>query len=192
MHQCDEDDEDFRDEISNMHQAWQLSSASHKRVFVPINDQFNASRTAFAKPGGGSHWSLLLWTVSKNPSPSSIPSCTFYHFDSSSGYNTTAALAVSQKLMKVLYCGTKTDPIHIGAADVNECKTPQQCNAYDCGVFLLGFAEALSSAKDDFTPKYCKEKYEDTVSSFASRDEFAVKLRRRIYEDIRTLLASKI
>jgi Ulp1 family protease len=186
MHQCDEEDEDFVDEVSNMHQAWDLSSTSHKRVFVPINDQFNASRTAFAKPGGGSHWSLLLWTITRNTSLS-MPSCSFYHFDSSSGYNKTAALAVSQKLLKVLHCRSKSDLTNIDSINVNECKTPQQNNAYDCGVYLLGFAEALSSVKDDLTSESCKEKYEETVSSYAGGDEFAVKLRQQICDDIRTL-----
>ena len=174
MHQCDEDDEDFLDEMSNLHHAWSLSAES-KRIFIPINDQFNQSRTAFSRPGGGSHWSLLLWT---------LPDCNFYHFDSSSGYNSSAALTVSRKLLKVLRL--KAIPGQPFETNVKTCKTPKQQNGYDCGVYLLGFAETLTSFHGE------SQKYGDVICKELSRDDFTKMLRKRISNDIRGIIQSEI
>ena len=190
MHQCDEDDEDFRGEISNLHRTWDLSSKSYKRVFVPINDQFSQSHAAFTRPGGGSHWSLLLWTIaSNNDIDLSIP--TFYHFDSSSGYNASAASAVSRKLMKVLHCNLPASSDEI-MFHVKECITPQQKNGFDCGVYLLGFAEGLTSVHDSAPADHCcQEKYEAALQVATSGSDFASILRGKIAADIRGLISQR-
>lgn len=194
MHQCDEDDEDFQDDVSNLYQAWglsklqgqstttttSLSKRKTKRIFVPINDQYAQSRSAFAIPGGGSHWSLLLWeitiirSVSESESAKSEHGRTYtqsmgeaeilsgyFHFDSYKGYNSSAAKAVAKKLSKVLTC-TQSSIVNPNVSVV-ECQTPQQNNGYDCGVFMLGFAEAL--ALDD--------------SGFGSQIEYETALKTR-------------
>lgn len=101
MHQLTEDDEDYGDELSSLNAAWNLpqsrTSNKRKRIFVPISDQFGESKAAFARPGGGNHWSILLWEVN------ALTGVEFYHFDSSRGVNRTAAEVVAKKLHKVLY-----------------------------------------------------------------------------------------
>eukprot|EP00804_Cyclotella_cryptica_P000294 CCRYP_010224-RA/>CCRYP_010224-RA protein AED:0.05 eAED:0.05 QI:252/1/1/1/1/1/2/114/300 len=224
MHQCDENDDDFVDESFNLYQAWDLikfnlsatesitaspsTKKLFKRVFVPINDQFNGSRETFTRPGGGSHWSLLLWTImepvsqmvtsSPNRDDTSATSC-FFHFDSSSGYNSRAAVAVAQKLLKVLHCNLESNygamPVD---ANVKECKTPLQSNGYDCGVCVLGFTEALSYLSiDTCMSQFCQERYEATLHEYACGlsdkkcDVFA-SLRKQIGDDIRELISSGI
>jgi Ulp1 family protease len=194
MHQCDEEDEDFPEEVVKLNQAWGLakfqassesspSSTLSKRIFVPINDQFNQSRTVFTRPGGGSHWSLLLWTIILDPHK--LPTSTFYHFDSSSGYNASAAASVARKLLKVLHSHPNDATI---VADVTECKTPQQNNGYDCGLCLLGFAEALLNQD----PSLSQERYEAALEEYASGEKgetFASILRKQISQAIRELMS---
>ena len=188
MHQCGEDDEDFHEEITNLHRTWELSSKSCKRVFVPINDQFNQSHATFTTPGGGSHWSLLLWTTAANGTALSISN--FYHFDSSSGYNASAALAVSKKLMKVLHCNLPCSQEI--TPQIKECKTPQQNNGFDCGVYLLWFAEGLSSVIDDVgTSQCCQETYEAALKDNTCGTNFAILLREKIAADIRGLISQR-
>lgn len=222
MHQCNEKDEDFADDIFNLYQAWDLKKLTQsanesmtesttktkfyiKRVFVPINDQFSRSREAFTRPGGGSHWSLLLWTItssvplietSQSNLDETVPTSFFYHFDSSSGYNSLAAAAVAQKLLKVLHCNLISNEGSIEVdANVMECKTPQQNNAYDCGLYLLGFTEALSLLCVDSTmSQFIQEKYEVTLHEYASalsngKCEVFTLLRKRIVDDIRDLIS---
>jgi len=223
MHQLvDEDDEDYEDELSNLRASWKLpelpteTSAQEtmqrhrypkrKRIFIPISDQFGASRSTFARPGGGSHWSLLLWTIN---STKETMNDGFYHFDSSSGYNAMAAQAVADKVHKVLCYGessimpSKTDN---GAAnnamrmEVVECITPQQGNGYDCGVFACGFAEALSScaslssSDDTIENENCKKRYESILKGHfderGGQEEFAKGLRKSMSDDI-SMLAKK-
>jgi Ulp1 family protease len=191
VHQCDEDEEDFHEEVSNLHDAWSLSSKGCKRIFVPINDIMNRSRASFMKPGGGSHWSLLLWTIASKDKTqdSTLPTSTFYHFDSSNGYNASAASVVSQKLIKVLYCNS---PIIVQTTNttVKECKSPQQNNGYDCGVYLLGFAEALSSC-DWPVMKCCQQQYEVALREYIGGAEFASILRKRIANDVRGFISTE-
>ena len=192
MYQCHENDEDFAEEAANLHHAWNLSTNSCKRIFVPISDQFNRSRDDFARPGGGSHWSLLLRTISRNTredvestSNPTIQSSTFYHFDSSCGYNASAALVVSRKLIKVLHINS---PMETAAANVHECKSPQQGNGYDCGVYLLGFAETLSSLQIDSPIDKRKKEYEETLCAKVDGAGFASQLRKRIVNVIHELI----
>ncbi len=146
MHQLDEDDEDYDDELSNLNASWNLprcptcrdadgtenggsnpgggtTSArlgggeriTTRRIFIPINDQFGMSRASFVRPGGGNHWTILLWEIDATyyeiDGEFHVPSvgARFYHFDSSRGVNESAAEAVAKKLQKV--CLVRYDAI---------------------------------------------------------------------------------
>ena len=231
MHQLPKDDEDYEDELSNLNASWKLPKPSEpdyydkdtkdlspgqkpntlhrksqamKRVFVPISDQFGASRSAFARPGGGYHWSLLLWEIDatyfevNNRFGTSEVKVFYRHFDSSRGCNALAAAAVAKRLHDVLcssfdelddvLCASASKVDGIAKVEVIECKTPQQRNGYDCGVLTLGFAEALSTS-DGFVKKV--EDYESLLQSYFEENgghgEFAFGLRERIGDDIREL-----
>ena len=133
VHQLTEDDDDFDKELLNLNASWNLPQSptsghdvdgmkkvgkenlraqkltqthSRKRIFVPISDQFGESKVAFARPGGGSHWSLLLWEVNNlyyetDEGFNALVGVGFYSFDSSQGVNKTAAEVVAKKLHKV-------------------------------------------------------------------------------------------
>ena len=82
------------------------------------------------------------------------------------------------------------------SVEVEECETPQQKNTYDCGLFALGFAEALTSPKynycivlDETGTKYDGsqlQKYIDESGGF----RFASKLRSRIAHYIHQMMES--
>lgn len=214
VHQCEDDDE-FQD----LYRTWNLSSSASSpvtRIFVPINDQCGASKRKFGIPGGGNHWSLLLWELVDNCSEVKSDDggeaavkrkvergCRFHHFDSSQGYNSSAALTVARKLYDVLragggigseenMCKSKAegttelqDPV-----SVLECRTPQQTNGYDCGIYMLGMAEATSSVSAPSLLGAAKEAYEDAVAVRIGGGEegsFAPEMRRRIAKEIRRL-----
>ncbi|KAL7524155.1 hypothetical protein ACHAWF_000836 [Thalassiosira exigua] len=164
-----------------------------KRVFVPISDQFGASRSAFARPGGGHHWSMLLWEINSlyyeiDDGYCALVGVGFHHFDSSRGCNAPAAIAVAKKLHQVL-CSTMSEQDGVAdVVDVEECKTPQQRNGHDCGLHALGSAEALCASEDY---GFLKEEHEDIVRRHFEENgghaEFASNLRKRIGDDIREL-----
>ena len=185
IHQCDENDDNFLEQVSSLYQAWDVPTKS--KIFVPINDQFNKSRVEFSRPGGGSHWSLLLWTINNCSEDLGRWDSNFYHFDSSKGYNASAAIRVSEKLMKVLHCNVSIAKTEI-SANVIECKTPQQNNGYDCGLFLLGFSQVLSS-NDLPSDKISKQQFEHALYQYASGTHFASELRKTIASDICKLLS---
>ena len=147
MHQLTEDDEDYTDELTNLNVTWNLllkpqkttssipinDDTNNKRtvvrgkkrnivIVVPISDQFGQSRTQFTKPGGGNHWSILLWSVVHQQQPhhddemcrlattstsSSKVDVRYYHFDSCQGTNRKAAEMVAHKLHRVCFCAKK-------------------------------------------------------------------------------------
>ena len=72
--------------------------------------------------------------------------------------------------------------------EVLECRTPQQRNGYDCGVFTLGFAEALS-ASDDFVKEHHEDILQSHVEENGGQEKFASGLRTQIGDDIRGLAA---
>jgi hypothetical protein len=234
MHQLNEHEDytEYRTEISKLNASWKLPTSSlpsssntfdfyctksdseiivtRRRIFIPICDQFGATHAEFAVPGGGSHWSMLLWEVIARYYPKGFHvqfTSSFSHFDSSSGYNTDAAWRVAKKLQRVLQC-SKTDGGYNVWMDgdpdelhVVECLVPKQNNGYDCGIFALGFAEAILSAsmqqlypdgKMDRPTK--KEVHEAIVRAHfetnGGPEAYASRLRRQIGEDIRALASS--
>ncbi|XP_011306138.1 sentrin-specific protease 8-like isoform X2 [Fopius arisanus] len=89
-------------------------------VFFPVNNCDDR------EDPGGAHWSLLVYSRSE-------ASC--FHFDSSTGFNRTISQQFSRKIMKFMNGGR-------GKGFV-EVRCPQQGNSYDCGIFVLCFAERI-------------------------------------------------
>lgn len=118
-HQCDE--EDLKEFAASFNRGCCM-------YMIPINDG-HANSTAWQRPGGGSHWSLLC-----------VRGEEYLHFDSVVGNNASAARAVANIFSQILK--------HDNAA-VREVKTPQQQNGYDCGLHALAAAELL--AAEEFT-----------------------------------------
>ena len=193
MHQLTEDDEDYEDELSNLCASWNLPQLANapqkKRIFVPISDQFGASRLAFTRPGGGNHWSMLIWEVNtllcRNNESNGVVQQEFYHFDSSSGLNKTACQAVAKKLQKVL--GSLPKVVMNKDVEVFECNAPQQQNGYDCGVLALGNAEALSTCHSGSTRKEYEAAVQTHFKKNGGHGTFALSLRKQIGDDIRQL-----
>lgn len=165
MHQCtdEEDIHDFKEGYNNF--------VNIKKMFVPIN---NDHATSHQRPGGGTHWSLLVVVLLEVRQDQRM----YWHFDSIRGNNFNAARAVANKFENVF--GNST-----AAEEVLECQTPQQENGYDCGIHVLAAAEAL-----------CLVKSQDVVSHEAAlqewvskRESFAIESRKSIASDIRKLAA---
>ena len=208
MHQLDESDED---EVSSLTSAWNLSPPNDadvtqqniKRIFLPINDEHQSSRMNYT-PGqhaGGSHWSLLvidiITTTSKNNEIK--PEIQFYSFDSHHGYNISAAKAVANKMYILFqhhYSSLKKDAIT--SVNVIECQALQQNNGYDCGMYTLGFAEALLRLSNDrsgnntglLDEKAIEAAFTSYMNDMGGQMHFASNLRRRIGDDIRKLVSS--
>ena len=259
MHQLHEDTdyEEFSHEMSNLSASWKLpcpalpSSSTknfdyycsksnqdiivtRRRIFIPICDQFGASKAEFSQPGGGSHWSMLLWEViaryypkgyhvqlistfshfdsSSTYSHSSDSSSTDSHSDSSSyylrGYNRDAAWRVAKKIRRALQFPEDDDGFDVwtegdpDVMNVEECAVPKQNNGYDCGVFALGFAEAISSASmqqlypdGKIDRATTKEAYEAVVRAHfeanGGSEAYTLRLRKQIGDDIRKLASSR-
>lgn len=142
MHQC-QDEEEFVE----LYEGRNLKSTSF--LLLPINDNNSASYDSFQRPHGGHHWSLLCGFVQLDNS------VVFMHFDSCRGLNAATALAVAKKFSELLNVGSKVRDngvrsLTLGVCRdkimVNECHSPQQHNAHDCGLFTLAAATALADA----------------------------------------------
>jgi hypothetical protein len=85
---------------------------------------------------------------------------------------------------------------HDGVADlveVVECQTPQQQNGYDCGLFALGFAEALSKTDEHFIVKEnCESLLQSHFEKNGGHRDFALRLRRNIGDVIRELASGGV
>jgi Ulp1 family protease len=167
MHQLD--DEDDRDEMIVLVQSWKLllSSSSLQEngqqsnlifIIIPIND--NNSESLFQS---GNHWSLLIaikLNISKRTNDENDKDeLMFFHFDSSQGYNTRTALAVSKKIQYMYSLSRNHKSNHNQderykrpnvkkdkkeeKISVTECNVPQQKNGHDCGIHTLFHAQIL-------------------------------------------------
>ena len=72
--------------------------------------------------------------------------------------------------------------------EVLECRTPQQRTGYDCGVFALGFADALF-ASDDFVKEHNEAVLQSHFEENGGHEQFVSGLRKQIGDDIRGLAA---
>lgn len=99
-----------------------LNLGSQKYLFLPINDSNSVNLEE-----SGSHWSLLVYIQSRNK---------FFHFDSIENHNITAARAVADKLN--ILSGMAGENVQL-----EPCKTPQQYNSVDCGIYMIIIAEIL-------------------------------------------------
>ena len=225
MHQLDETDEDYGDEVSNLMSTWNLEQQQRSRFFLPINDEYGSSSMRYTQgqqQASGSHWSLLLVDIvmstaappvdtTQQRNNVTMPEMKFYHCDSHRGYNQFAAQAVANKVKRVFLKHYSTgDDVSINTTNVNvtECQVPQQSNGFDCGLYTLGFAEALlrlsndnpcssssSSNNDDDNNNnkndgLLKVRIETAIASYMSDMgglNFASTLRKRIRDDIHKL-----
>jgi sentrin-specific protease 8 len=96
-----------------------LEANSKRFIFFALNDN-ERPQTA-----GGSHWSLLLFSRSDE---------TLYHFDSSRGLNCEQAENFAKKLFSYLNI----------RGHFKEKMSAQQTNGYDCGIYLICYAEHLA------------------------------------------------
>jgi hypothetical protein len=201
MHQIDVSDQD---EVSNLISAWNLSppddAKQHiKRIFVPINDEHKSSHMSYTPGGGagGSHWSLLvvdIITTTTTPNyDETKQGMHFYSFDSHEGYNISAAKAVAHKLHTVLQQQYSSMGRTASVNVIEFHQAMQQTNGYDCGVYTLGFAEALLRLSNDrsdsglLDEKAIETAFSSYVNDMGGQIHFASNLRKRIGDDIRKL-----
>ncbi|EPS44510.1 hypothetical protein H072_1496 [Dactylellina haptotyla CBS 200.50] len=93
------------------------STQGISHIFLPINDNTNPNM-----PEGGSHWSLLVVSLKDRVA---------FHYDSLGGANNRHAKDVCRKVGVWVY----QDADSLRFYDLGE-DTPQQSNAYDCGVHV--------------------------------------------------------
>lgn len=98
-----------------------LGSNKRDFIFFALN---NNEETEYA---GGSHWSLLAF---------SRPERIFLHFDSSRGTNQDQAMDMGHKLIHYFGISNK--------GRVSEPLCLQQTNSYDCGIYVLCYAEHIA------------------------------------------------
>ncbi|XP_058794489.1 sentrin-specific protease 8 [Phymastichus coffea] len=91
-------------------------------IFFPVND-CNSRSTA-----GGSHWSLMVFSKREK-------AC--FYYDSSSGMNAIVAKDFSKDIMSYLL-------VEKGNGQFRDMDCPQQENGYDCGLFVLCFADVIA------------------------------------------------
>ena len=91
---------------------------------------------------------------------------------------------MARKLGDVLDSTNKNCVTH---SIVVECKTPQQGNGYDCGVFTLGLSEALSSQPFGLGKSEQQKELQSQFEIMGGENKFASNLRKRIADDIREL-----
>lgn len=98
---------------------------SHRRKFI----FFVLNNNEETESSGGSHWSLLVF---------SRPEKIFFHFDSSRGANQDQAMDFAFKLLDYFDLTNK-------GGRVSEPLCLQQTNGYDCGIYVLCYAEHLAA-----------------------------------------------
>ena len=147
------DEKDMRDFCKSFRKCY--------RAFFPVNSAF-AENDNFTDVGGGSHWSLLVMVKFTSHSKEMQ---SFFHFDSLNGMNSNAASSLAFKLNKAM------SVVNQGYEKVSysfqNCKTPQQPNGNDCGIYLLSSAEDIGQLYylSDIEPEDLKAEYENVLSS---------------------------
>lgn len=152
MFQLSPNDSDDMGEFCGLCSSWGLAGASAANptticLLIPINDHYSQQdQQEFScnQPYGpsGNHWSLMMVVKTQNR-------VHYFHFDSSPGYNHSAAVAVSRRITYIiLECGC-TRSVRCDEA-IFECRVPRQINGYDCGIHVLSTAEVLL---EEFTSK---------------------------------------
>ncbi|XP_071540551.1 sentrin-specific protease 8-like [Panulirus ornatus] len=95
-----------------------LNARYKDNIFLPVND--NSSVIA----SGGSHWSLLVYSRDDNK---------WYHYDSQRGANFRDARCLVQRINSYL---DRDIP-----ATLVDANCTQQDNSYDCGAFVMTYAQ---------------------------------------------------
>ncbi|KAF0689605.1 Aste57867_18962 [Aphanomyces stellatus] len=108
---------DDDEDLEDLAQGLQLREKS--LLLVPIND-----RSTFDSQG--SHWALLVYSATDG----------FQFYDSSSGHNLDSAVEVARVLQRA--AGLPTADVHHVAS------SPQQENAFDCGMYVCMTAEWIA------------------------------------------------
>lgn len=100
-----------------------LKWPEHELILFPVNDHSSSSSA------GGTHWSLLVYKKSSD---------SFEHYDSSVGLANYKVAVQIARLVHPIFCWQKKK------TKVTNVGCPQQRNGYDCGVFLVYFAESVA------------------------------------------------
>ena len=135
--------------------------ALQQAVFIPINDTNAAAGVMRGRSSAvGTHWSLLLVILlveRGEDEEKGLLQPIYLHFDPvKSSCNHLAVVAVATKFHRLLALAEKsergfdritwsTKDIDIGKMIVRNCRTPQQRNAHDCGIYTLAVADILAS-----------------------------------------------
>ncbi|MCL4136751.1 UNVERIFIED_CONTAM: hypothetical protein GTU68_001611 [Idotea baltica] len=90
-------------------------------IFFPVNDN-----SSVVSPGG-SHWSLLVYSKPDNK---------WFHYDSQRGSNFRDARSLVQRMN--IYLNNDDLP------PLQDAQCTQQDNSYDCGAFVMIYAQKLS------------------------------------------------
>ena len=90
-----------------------------------------------SKAGGGGHWSLLLF---RREGDAQHGAARYEHYDSCGKANVLVAKSIALALSTLLL-GPRP-----GTLPLVNMECPQQANGFDCGVYVLAFAEILALA----------------------------------------------
>ena len=110
----------------------QLDILSKDIIFFPINDALPGSHHR------GTHWELVVFFK---------PTRTFLVFNSLSRSDSSPSIASGRVIKKLIDALNITDEKNSNAAKyyVKCVSSPQQENSYDCGMYVICFAQAISS-----------------------------------------------
>ena len=134
-----------------------LDWSCQKLTLLPVNNSFSTTEES------GSHWSLLAY---------SRHSSSFLHFDP---LGSSGNCSVAKELAEKLWCAVFRDSFSDAAEfrfESTDC--PKQTNAYDCGVYVVSYAENLAAEIDltTITPKTVEQKRKNLKEIILSKDAF--------------------
>eukprot|EP00415_Alexandrium_ostenfeldii_P001905 UN1905 len=116
-----------------------LELAERDLVICPVNDNTDPTRAS-----GGSHWSLLVGRRAAG----AAATMAFEYYVSMGTANLGAAQSLAAKIFSLRQRGAgASDPKAARSeAKVRVMETAKQANSYDCGVYVLLFAQAVVDA----------------------------------------------